>query len=72
MKQEVTMYTLICDGCGKNVCEGSNFAAWSDIDGARNEADWKEWIQLNDEDLCPNCWEWNEDETDHIKKNQNK
>jgi len=72
MKQEVTMYTLICDGCGKDVCEGAEYSAWTDIDGARAEADCNEWIQLDNEDLCPNCWEWNEDETDHIKKNQTK
>jgi uncharacterized OsmC-like protein len=70
MKKEVTMHTIICDGCGKNVNEYSDFVAWCDVQGAIEEADRKDWIKLQEKDYCTNCWEWDEKEEEQILKSK--
>jgi hypothetical protein len=70
MKKEVTMHTIICDGCGKNVNEYSDFVAWCDVQGAIEEADRKDWIKLQEKDYCTDCWEWDEKEEQQILKSK--
>lgn len=70
MKKEITMHTIICDGCGKNVNEYSDFVAWCDVQGAIEEADIKDWIKLQEKDYCTNCWEWDEKEEEQILKSK--
>ena len=70
MKKEVTMHTIICDGCGKNVNEYSDFVAWCDVQVAIEEADRKDWIKLQEKDYCTDCWEWDEKEEEQILKSK--
>jgi predicted lipoprotein with Yx(FWY)xxD motif len=67
MIKEVTMYTIVCDRCGVDACEGQDYSAWSDIDGAR-ESTTDGWLLIEDKDYCENCQQWNDDESQLIPK----
>ena len=52
------MYHVVCDGCGVDAQEGSDYVAWAGRDTARCEPDangW--WTDDADRDLCPTCWD---------------
>jgi hypothetical protein len=61
--KEVTMYTVCCDRCGKSADEGTEYAGWSDKDGALSVADNSDWSDLTSYAVttegphyCPNCY----------------
>jgi len=70
MIKEVTMYTVICDRCGKDVysdcdtfsCTGS---AKDAVDIALDEFDWYE---IKEDHYCPDCVTWNADASELIPK----
>lgn len=68
MIKEVTMYTVICDRCGKDACQGTDWSAWGDKFDAEDVALDADWIQHEGKDYCTDCIEWNEDETELIPK----
>lgn len=47
-------YWLECDepDCGNISTEGSDYTAWSDLDGAIAEADGSDWLLLGDKHYC--------------------
>lgn len=66
----VTFYTVVCEECGTSADEGSDYAAWSDRDGAVESAHNADWWNSDDGDrwwchdhapVCPDCGELNED-----------
>ena len=44
MIKPVTMYSVVCDRCGKSYGEDEGIAAWTDICSARYQALESEWI----------------------------
>lgn len=68
--KEITMFTVICERCGKDVysdcdtfsCAGSKQDA---LDIALDEFNWHE---IAGRHYCPDCVEWNEDESELIPK----
>jgi hypothetical protein len=69
---EVTMYSLVCDGCGVDANEGTDFAAYVQEFASREIADDQGWLTTfeNGKDWCPDCIEWNEDETEQRPKGE--
>ena len=65
------MYTLICDGCEKDICDITDFSGL-DNESLQIEASEQDWIEIDDKHYCNNCWEWDEEEENQIPKNQNK
>lgn len=58
MIKEVTYYQVICDCCGRDAQEDSEFSAWSDRETARIEPEASDWltnIGLDGIDLCDRC-----------------
>lgn len=58
--QEVTMYRLLCDGCGGSASDLSDFYAWADIDSAVTDAQENDWYTAKQPDgslkvLCEGC-----------------
>lgn len=55
--KEVAMYTVVCDGCGKDAGEGAEIVAWSDRDGALETADYSDWSvhRADGRHLCDEC-----------------
>lgn len=68
MIKEVTMYTVICDRCGKDNGEGGEFSAWGSAFDAKCDAEAQDWHFIEQGHYCPNCVEWNADESDLIPK----
>lgn len=65
MIKEVTYYQVICDGCGKDAQEGSDYSAWADRDTARIEpeaSDWLTGVGPDDLDLCDRCQGYEDEE----------
>lgn len=57
MIREVTMYAAVCDDCGTTPFdEGSDYAAWSEKDGAIAEAEGSDWVNPDEDVLyCSTC-----------------
>ena len=62
MIKQVEMYTVVCDGCGKDVCKGADYAAWSDRDSALDVALESGWETSEDGQYCPDCHFYNDDD----------
>ncbi len=66
MIKEVTMYTVVCDRCGKTADEGTDYSCWDEEFAARDVASEAGWIEHNENDYCPGCVEWNADESELV------
>jgi hypothetical protein len=61
MVKEVIMYTIVCDGCGKDVNDDTEYSGWNDVgylEEIRYEADWG---KVDDEHYCTDCFERDDD-----------
>ena len=62
MIKELTMYTVVCDGCGTDVNEDAEYSCWNDKGYAQDIAMDSDWINSDDKDYCPNCYHYDEDD----------
>lgn len=56
MIKEVLMYTIICDNCGTNSCDGTEYSAWTDGYSAEEMASYDDWFKDGDKHYCPKCY----------------
>lgn len=56
MIKEVQMFTVICDECGKDANEGSEYSCWSDKSWAEESAMESCWKKDGEKHYCDNCW----------------
>lgn len=71
MIKEVKMFTVVCDNCGKDSNDGTEYSCWTDADQAEEMAISSEWIKEADKHYCPDCFSYDEDDNliiDPIKK----
>jgi hypothetical protein len=67
MVLEVMMYTIVCDNCGCDVNEGSEYSGWNEenyVEEIRQEAGWE---KVDDEHYCTDCFEYDDDDNLVIK-----
>jgi len=64
MIKEVTMFTLVCDNCGKDVNEDTDFSCWNDKGVLKELADDQCWVEVEDKHYCHDCYIY--DENDEI------
>ena len=69
MLKEVKMFTMVCDGCGKDVNEDTQYSCWNDVGYLNDLADDEGWIKDGDKDYCIKCFEY-DDNDDLIIKNK--
>jgi len=62
MIKEVKMYTLICDNCGKDVCDGAEYSGWNYQGFVKQIASEEDWIEHEGSDYCPDCYTCDEDD----------
>lgn len=68
MIKPVIMHTAICDGCGKDVFDGTPFSN-GDIELVELEMNCSDWQEIEGSHYCPNCYTLNDsDEFEPIKK----
>lgn len=70
MYKEIIMYTVICDNCGKDSSDDSEYSGWNDKEYAWDCADADNWIEKDEKHYCPNCYSY--DENDNLIINENK
>ncbi len=64
MIQEVIMFTVVCDNCGKDCNENQEYSCWNDKMHARDIAMESDWEISGDTHYCPLCW--SHDDNDNI------
>ena len=69
MIKPVTMYSVICDRCGKTfIDEFNGIVAWSDEGTAKEQALESEWVEIEDKHYCPDCYEYNDELDEYVPK----
>lgn len=66
--REVTMYKVICDGCGADAEDGSDYYAWADAWQAQDIATDSEWIARGGKHWCGNCIVYDEERDEYVPK----
>jgi hypothetical protein len=64
------MYTLHCDGCGKDICDGTEHSAWDSKAWLEEMAENEYWEIINGQHYCPDCFMYDEDDQLIIKPRQ--
>lgn len=67
MIKPVTMYSVICDRCGK-LFEADDSVAWTDKQSARFYALESEWKEIDNKHYCPDCYEFNDELDEYVPK----
>ena len=67
MIKEVTMYTVVCDNCGKDVNQNAEYSCWNDKGFAQDIAIASHWINEDDKHYCPDCFTYDDDDNLVIK-----
>ena len=67
----VTMYSLVCDRCGKVNENYDGIIAWLDERTAKEQAIESEWVEIGDKHYCPDCYEFDDELDEYVtKKNE--
>jgi hypothetical protein len=67
MIQEVKMYTVVCDNCGKDANEGAEYSCWNDKQYAQDSAMEDDWLTEEDKHYCPDCFSYGDEDELIIK-----
>lgn len=70
MIKPVTMYSVICDRCGKIYGEDDGIIAWGDECTAKEQAMESEWAEIGDKHYCPDCYEFDEELDEYVPKKE--
>ena len=68
MIKPVTMYSVICDRCGKTFIDDNGIAAGVDEGTAKEQAMESEWAEIGDKNYCPNCYEFDDELDEYVPK----
>lgn len=72
MVKELTMYTVVCDNCGKDVNEGEEYSCWNDKSFAQDIAMEADWLKEEDKHYCPKCFTYDDNDNLVILPVENK
>ena len=71
MIKPVTMYSIVCDRCGKTfIDEFNGIVAWLDEGTAKEQAMESEWIEIADKHYCPDCYEFDDELDEYVPKKE--
>ena len=68
MIKEVTMYSVVCERCGKTYGVDDGIDCWVDICTAREQATESEWVEIGDKHYCPDCYEFSDELEEYVPK----
>lgn len=68
MLKVTKVYSYICDGCGKNSCDGDERVWWDDKFDAWSTAVDDDWQTIGSKEYCPNCWEYDDNDEPIVKE----
>lgn len=69
MIKPVTMYSVVCDRCGKTFCI-DDIIAWTDESDAIAYATDSEWAEIGDKHYCPDCYEFDDELDEYVPKKE--
>lgn len=72
MIKEVTMYSVVCDRCGKTYGVDDGIDCWVDICTAREQAMESEWVEIGDKHYCPDCYEFDDELDEYVPKKESR
>jgi predicted Fe-S protein YdhL (DUF1289 family) len=55
MIKEITMYQIICNGCGVESTNGDEIIAWIDKFTAKDVAMMNDWVSEDEKHYCSGC-----------------
>ena len=64
MVKEFATYTIICDNCGKDVCDGDDYSGYGDLGSIEDIAMDCGWTEQDGKHYCDDCWSY--DDNDNI------
>ena len=68
MLKEIPMYTVVCDGCGKDSNEDAEYSAWGCKSYASDVAMEADFVKEGEEEhYCPDCYCYDDDDNLVIK-----
>ena len=62
MIYEKKMYTVICDNCGVDANEDSDYSCWGTQYDAVMIAEEGDWIDNEGKNYCPDCYDYGDDD----------
>ena len=63
----IQMQTIICDVCGKDYCEGTDYAAWDMDSPIGSMAEDDGWLIDDEKHCCPDCFYYDDNDEIIIK-----
>jgi hypothetical protein len=70
MIKEVTMFTVVCDNCGKDCNDGQEYSCLNDKTYALDVAMESNWEKVDDSHYCPLCYSYDDDDEIVIDKSR--
>ncbi len=70
MIKEFKCFTLLCDNCGADVNEDTEFSGYEDIEHSRDIASESDWIEHEGKHYCPDCYSFNDEDVIIINKSR--
>lgn len=67
MIKPVTMYSVVCDRCGKTF-DAEDIVAWTDECTAREQALESEWQEIDGKHYSPDCYEYDDNIDEYVPK----
>ena len=64
----VTMYSVVCDRCGKTFCKGDTTITGADKKSVRSYALESGWVEIGDKHYCPDCYEFDDELDKYVPK----
>lgn len=71
MIRQVTMFEVVCDGCGEKWSNWDGICAYADQDHTEQSARDSEWEEKGGEHYCPNCYSIDDNDNIVFKTNNN-
>jgi hypothetical protein len=68
MIKTIVIFTVICDNCGKDVCDTDQYSGWDDIDYMEQVAQEDNWLQQDDKHYCQECYSYDDEDNLIIKQ----
>jgi len=65
--KKVEMFTVLCDNCGEDVCQGQEYSCWNDEGYAKEIAMESGYISEDDKHYCEDCYEYDDEDNLVIK-----
>ena len=67
MVKEVKMFTIVCDSCGKDVNDDTDYSCWNDEGYNEEIRQYAGWEKVDDEHYCTDCFEYDDNDELIIK-----